>query len=98
VRKLNLRNTSYQYIEIAFKEWLDILGYSTSIVNGLPIYIREFLHYLENNGVNNINQLQQKHIKEYHKYISVRANQRRGGGLNTVRIPKSKGCTRFARL
>lgn len=86
MKKLNLRNTSYQYIEIAFKEWLDILGYSASIVNGLPIYIREFLHYLENNGVHAINQLQSKHIKQYHKYISERANQKRGGGLNTKTI------------
>lgn len=86
MKKLNLRNTSYQYIEIAFKEWLDVLGYSKSIVNGTPIYIREFLHYLENNGVNAINNLQSKHIKEYHKYISIRANQRRGGGLNTKTI------------
>lgn len=86
MKKLNLRNTSYQYIEIAFKEWLDVLGYSKSIVNGTPIYIREFLHYLENNGVHAINNLQSKQIKKYHKHISIRANQRRGGGLNTKTI------------
>ncbi len=86
MKKLNLRNTSYQYIEIAFKEWLDVLGYSKGIVNGTPVLIREFLHYLENNGVSAINQLQSKHIKQYHEYISIRSNQRRGGGLNTKTI------------
>lgn len=86
MRKLIVKNTSYQYIEIAFKEWLDILGYSQGIVNGTPILIREFLHYLENSGVNAINNLQQKHIKEYYKYISTRSNQKRGGGLNTKTI------------
>jgi integrase/recombinase XerD len=86
MKKLNLRNPSYQYIEIAFKEWLDILGYSKGIVNGTPVLIREFLHYLENNGVHAINNLQSKHIKKYYEYISIRANQRRGGGLNTKTI------------
>jgi integrase/recombinase XerD len=86
MKKLNLKNESYQYIEIAFKEWLDVLGYSASIVNGLPTHIREFLHFLENNGVHSITQLQSKHIKKYYEHISVRANERRGGGLNTKTI------------
>ena len=86
MKKLNLKNLSYQYIEKSFKEWLDVLGYSKGTVNGMPILIREFLHYLENNGVHAINNLQSKHIKQYHEYISVRANERRDGGLNTKTI------------
>lgn len=86
MKKLNLKNLSYQYIEKSFKEWLDVLGYSQGIVNGTPILIREFLHFLENNGVHHITQLQSKHIKQYYEYISVRANERRGGGLNTKTI------------
>jgi len=86
MKKLNLKNLSYQYIEKSFKEWLDVLGYSQSIVNGMPILIREFLHYLENNGVHHITQLQSKHIKKYYEYISVRANEKRGGALNTKTI------------
>lgn len=86
MKKLNLKNLSYQYIEKSFKEWLDVLGYSKGIVNGTPVLIREFLHFLENNGVHHITQLQSKHIKQYYEYISVRANERRGGGLNTKTI------------
>ena len=88
MKKLNLRNTSYQYIELAFKEWLDVLGYSQGTVKGMPVLIREFLHYLENNGVSTINNLQSKHIKQYYEYISTRANERRGGGLSTNHINK----------
>jgi len=93
MKKLNLKNTSYQYIEKSFKEWLDVLGYSKGTVNGMPILIREFLHFLENNGVQSLSPvggvgggLQNKHIKNYYEYISVRANEKRGGGLNTKTI------------
>ena len=88
VNKLILKNQSYQYLETAFKEWLDVLGYGSGTVNGMPLIIREFLHYLENNQVNHINSLQQKNIKAYHEYISTRANQRRGGGLSNNYINK----------
>jgi integrase/recombinase XerD len=88
MQKLHLKNTGYQYLEIAFKEWLDVLGYGNGTVKGMPIIVREFLHYLENNEVQSINQLQQKNIKQYHQYISTRANQRRGGSLSNNYINK----------
>lgn len=86
MKKLNLKNLSYQYIEKFFKEWLDVLGYSKSVVDGMPVLIREFLHFLENNGVQNIQQLQSQHIKKYHEYISTRSNQKFSGALNTKTI------------
>jgi integrase/recombinase XerD len=88
MQKLNLTNQGYQYLQIAFKEWLDVLGYGSGTVKSMPIIIREFLHHLENNGVNYINNLQQKHIKRYHDYVSKRGNQRRGGGLSNNYINK----------
>ena len=88
MQKLILKNQSYQYLEISFKEWLDVLGYGSGTVNGMPLIIREFLQHLEKNQVNHINQLQQKNIRSYHGYISTRANQRRGGGLSNNYINK----------
>ena len=88
MQKLNLKNGGFQYLEIAFKEWLDVLGYGSGTVKGMPIIVREFLHFLENNEVQSINQLQQKNIKQYHQYISTRANQRRGGSLSNNYINK----------
>jgi integrase/recombinase XerD len=88
MKKLNLKNNSYEYLQTAFAEWLDVLGYGSGIVKAMPIIIREFLHQLENNGVQNINGLQQKHIKQYHNYVSTRANERRGGGLSNNYINK----------
>ena len=86
MKKLVVKNLSYQYIEKSFKEWLDVLGYCEGTVRSTPLLIREFLHYLENNGVNHITQLQSKHIKAYHSYISCRRNQNNGGALNTKTI------------
>ena len=88
MQKLQLKNTSYQYIEKAFKEWLDILGYGVGTVNGMPIIVREFLHYLESNSIQSINLLHHKHIQNYHAYISVRKNERRGGALSNNYINK----------
>lgn len=88
MQKIILKNQSYQYLETAFKEWLDVLGYGSGTVNGMPLIVREFLHHLEQNQIQHINQLQQKHIKSYHGYISTRANERRGGGLSNNYINK----------
>lgn len=88
MKKLNLKNTSYQYLEKGFKEWLDILGYSEMTVYNQPNIVREFLHHLELKSINHINLLSQKHIKSYHDYISKRPNQIRGGGLSNNYINK----------
>lgn len=88
MKKINLKNQGYQYLEQAFKEWLDVLGYGSGTVNGMPLLIREFLHHLEQNQVQHISQLQQKQIKSYHGHISTRANERRGGGLSNNYINK----------
>jgi integrase/recombinase XerD len=88
MKKLNLKTPGYQYLETAFKEWLDVLGYGSGTVKGMPLIIREFLHHLEKNQIQSINQLHQKAIKSYHAYINTRSNQRRGGGLSNNYINK----------
>lgn len=88
MNKLVLQNKGYEYLQTAFKEWLDVLGYSKSTVQGMPILVREFLHYLETQNIQGINFLQQIHIKNYHHYISTRANERRGGALSNNHINK----------
>ncbi len=82
MRKLILQNASYEYLEKGFGEWLDVLGYAQMGVYNMPNQLREFLHYLDKNGIKQISQLEQGHIKTYHQHISSRPNQRRGGGLS----------------
>ena len=82
MKKLELKNAGYEYLEKAFGEWLDILGYNPQTVYYQPTIIREFFHYLESQQINQINQLQTRHYQDYFNHISSRTNQRRGGGLS----------------
>jgi len=88
VKKINLNNVHFEYLETAFKEWLDILGYSEMSVYNMPSIVREFLHYLNTNGCKHINGLETKHFKNYYNYISTRSNQTRGGALSANYINK----------
>jgi len=88
VKKLVLKNQSYEYLQKGFAEWLDILGYSQMSVYNMPNLIREFLHHLESQQVQTINTLTQKHIKNYYNHINNRSNQRRGGGLSNNYLNK----------
>jgi integrase/recombinase XerD len=83
MKKLPLQQANYNYLETAFKEWLDILGFVKGTVNNLPTAVREFLYYLEQNKVSQINQLNHQHIKDYYNYLISRANARQGGALST---------------
>ena len=88
MRKLLLKNESYQYLEASFKEWLDILGYAESTVYNLPNHIRELLHYLEQNNINYIKQLDNQLIKEYYNHLKLRSNDRKGGALSNGSLNK----------
>lgn len=82
MKKLLLKNPSYRFLEQSFKEWLDLLGYAPSTVQSLPNCVREFLHYLEQKGHNQINQIDTPIISQYYRELSQRKNKRRGGGLS----------------
>ena len=88
MKKLTLNNPSYQHLEKAFAEWLDILGYCPMSTYNMPSIIREFLHFLETNNINQLTALQQKHYKDYFQHISTRTNQRSGGGLSNNSLNK----------
>lgn len=88
MRKLKLQNTSYEHLEKAFGEWLDILGYCEMSSYNMPSIVREFLHFLELNNINQITALKQQNYKEYFNYINNRSNQRRGGGLSNNYLNK----------
>lgn len=89
MKHLPLHNTGFEHLYYAYRQWLDILGYSEMSVYNLPNLLREFLHHLETREkLTSITQLQQDHIKSYYEQISNRPNQRRGGGLSDNQINK----------
>ena len=47
MKKLPLSSPAFQYVEKAFGEWLDVLGYAKQTADRLPVHAREFMHELE---------------------------------------------------
>lgn len=88
MKNLPLKTDAYQYVEKAFREWLDILGYAPSTVYNLPNHIREFFYYLEQRGVINIQNLTTSMIKEYYQQLKHRSNQRQAGALSNSYLNK----------
>lgn len=88
MKNLALKNPSFRYLEQSFKEWLDVLGYAPSSVYVMPLQVRELLHYLESKSINNIKDLDAKHIKEHYRKLKERSNVRRGGGLSNNHLNK----------
>lgn len=88
MKKLILKNQSYEYLQMSFKDWLDILGYAESTVYNLPNHIRELFYYLEQNNINHIKQLDNRIIKAYYKHLKLRSNERQGGGLSNAYLNK----------
>jgi len=88
MKKLRHHNAHFDYLEKAFAEWLDILGYSQMSVYNVPHIVREFFFYLTTQGCQHITGLETGHFKSYYTYISSRSNERRGGGLSANYINK----------
>lgn len=83
MKKLHLQSTSYNYLENAFREWLDILGFVQATVYNLPNAVREFLYYLEQKQIKQINQITHQDIKEYYNHLITRTSERQGGALSS---------------
>lgn len=88
MKSLALKNPSFRYLEQSFKEWLDILGYAPISVYNMPLQVRELLYYLESQKINNIKELEIKHIREHYDRLKERSNARRGGGLSNDHLNK----------
>ena len=68
---------------LAFRLYLEQLGYSKSSLNMLPTCLKEFLLYFDLNlDSSSIYSLQSKEIKLYYSYLQERPNKRRPGGLS----------------
>jgi integrase/recombinase XerD len=89
MKKLPIKTAAYQYVEKSFKEWLDILGHSKQNTYQMPIYVREFLHWLETEKqVTQINQITTKLIQQHYQNFKQRSNQVKGGGLSNGYVNK----------
>ena len=89
MKQLKLKSESFQYIEISFKQWLDVMGYAQSTVYQMPNYVRELFYWLENEKqITQINQITTPLIKEHYQNLKTRSNQRRSGALSNNYLNK----------
>lgn len=80
MKHLPLKNKSYEFIQISFEAWLTTLGYNKTTAYNLPIHVREFLHYLEQEDINKLKKLHPIHIINYYNKLKHRTNQRQKSG------------------
>jgi integrase/recombinase XerD len=86
MKQLILESENFKYIEQSFKQWLDVLGYASTTVYGLPNMLREFFNWLESKNINHVTNIKTEHIKQYYQYTKQRANTRFDGGLSNASI------------
>lgn len=90
MKKLPLSSPAFQYVEKAFGEWLDVLGYARTTADRMPIHAREFMHYLEGAGITQIERIEPKHFQDHYQRLQQRMNERDGGALNGATLNKQR--------
>jgi integrase/recombinase XerD len=98
MQKLTINIPEFIRLETAFKEWLRLLNFEPTTINYNPVRVREFFHWLEQNGINEITAINQPIIIKYFDYLKQRGNRRKGGklGKNTLRTHQ-QSLRRFTR-
>lgn len=86
MKSIQLKNSRYEAYNYSFQQWLETLGYSDQIVYYQPIYLREFLSYLEGKEIEYIGEAPPDIVSQYAGYLRERKNYRRSGKLSNVSI------------
>jgi len=88
MKSSSLRHKEYIRLQHGYKEWLGVLGYADTSVYGMPNYIREFLSWLEEREVIDIENITPELVDEYFETLRHRVNLRREGGLSNNYLSK----------
>jgi len=81
MKNLILHKKEHQRLITAFESWLSLQGYAHQTVYKLPIYTKEFLHYLENENID-LSALTADMIRVYFFHLKQRKKQRANGVLS----------------
>jgi integrase/recombinase XerD len=80
----------HTYLLEQYKKWLKTLGFSSHTVYNYPQMLNLFFEYLDTQGVSQIYQLTQNHVKNYFDYLQTRPNMRTGSKtLSVAHLNKS---------
>lgn len=86
MKHLILRVQEYNLYIHSFEQWLGTLGYSAATIKGMPVTLKEFLHYCESKAVMQIQAITAEVTKGYIQYIQTRKNNRKEGALSISQI------------
>jgi integrase/recombinase XerD len=78
-----LYTSIYQELLQNFSRHINRVGYQTSTKSNIISCVKEFLHWMEQQGINQVKHVKPVHIKAHYKYLNERPNLRREGGLSS---------------
>lgn len=88
MKKLPLFNEHFIELQGLFQDWLTALGYAEATVKSSPVHLRELFHFLEQNGVEAIQEVTQSHLQAFMSHLWQRPHQTEGGSLSVSYIAK----------
>jgi integrase/recombinase XerD len=77
-----MHNPQYKRLLNSFEKWLSTLEYAESTVYVSTHYLRDFFTYLEQSGINELQEINKTVIEIYHEHLHTRKNKRQSGGLS----------------
>lgn len=82
----HLFSEEFAELEAGYLRWLQTLNYSEATIAARKRYIREFLLYLERNGVDTIENATEYKVGRFIRYLKRRENRVYGSGLKNASI------------
>jgi len=94
----DIKIQEYIRMKSGFQKWLKALNYNPKTINNNPVRVQEFFHWLEENKINTIREVNNSHIIKYLDHLKERQNRRKIGKLskNTL-LTYGQSLKRFAR-
>jgi integrase/recombinase XerD len=81
MKSLIIQSTHYKYLLKSYSEYLQTTGYAKQTVKAWPIHAQEFLHYVENKNILQIQLIETHHVNDFVTHIKQRRNRNSGGAL-----------------
>jgi integrase/recombinase XerD len=82
MKHLIIYNRKYRDLLKDFGQYLKRVGYNKGSQTAMPSCVREFFHWLEQRGINSLDQITPEHIRKHYDYLCERPNHNRGGNLS----------------
>jgi len=95
MKSLPIHSEAFNAILVGFEADLKARNKCVTAIYSLPICLREFFHYLESKGYENLIGVTTTIVTAYYQYLSTRKNQRRGGALSNGSLNKHQYALRM---